>query len=131
MPTESAEDPKHHCDTCHRTFQFRRHYLKHLEVHKDNLFCKCLECVAAFSSNIQLHDHLRTHAPDSTLMCMYCSKTLSSPDIRKLHENEHTAETCLICEVCHRIFQDKMSLERHLLLHREEKLFNSHLSNAK
>ncbi|GFY45480.1 hypothetical protein TNIN_262211 [Trichonephila inaurata madagascariensis] len=125
MPAEQAEHPNYDCDTCHRTFQFRRHYLKHLEVHKDNLFCKCLECVAAFNSEIQLRDHLRTHAKDSTLMCMNCSKTLSSPDIRKQQENNHFIGNRFICEVCNRTFDTEMSLEQHLPLHGAENPVNS------
>ncbi|GFR28450.1 hypothetical protein TNCT_528981 [Trichonephila clavata] len=33
-PERAGENSKHVCDTGHGTFQFRRHNLKHLKVHK-------------------------------------------------------------------------------------------------
>ncbi|GFQ68065.1 hypothetical protein TNCT_394141 [Trichonephila clavata] len=124
-PERSGEEPKYDCDTCQRTFQFRRHYLKHMQVHKETPFDKNSEYVAAFNSNIQCLDHLRTHEQESTLKCMYCSESLSSPDTRRVHENNHTRGNPFICEVCHKKYETKGSLQRHLLLHGSERLINS------
>ncbi|GFQ81160.1 hypothetical protein TNCT_269861 [Trichonephila clavata] len=38
ISAESEKVPKYVCDACHRTFQFRRYYLKSLQVHKKT-FC--------------------------------------------------------------------------------------------
>ncbi|GFQ69006.1 hypothetical protein TNCT_609001 [Trichonephila clavata] len=124
-PERSGEEPKYDCDTCHRTFQFQRHYLKHMQVHKETPFDKNSEYVAACNSNIQCLDHLRTHEQESTLKCMYCSESLSSPDTRRVHENNHTRGNPFICEVCHKKYETKGSLQRHLLLHGSERLINS------
>ncbi|GFR28838.1 hypothetical protein TNCT_24691 [Trichonephila clavata] len=126
----SGEEPKYVCDTCRRTFQFRRHYLKYMQAHKENLFDKRSECVAAFNSNIQGLNHLRTHKQESILKCMYSSETLSSPDTRRLHENNHIRSNRFICEVCHRKFETKSSLLRHLLLHGAEKPINSSVGSG-
>ncbi|GFR07765.1 hypothetical protein TNCT_653911 [Trichonephila clavata] len=112
----SVEESKYDCDTCHRTFQFRRHYLKLMQGHKANLFDKCSECVAAFNSNIQCLDHLRNHEQESTLKCMYCTDSLSSPNTCRLHENNHTRGNRFICEISHKKFETKGLLQRHLLL---------------
>ncbi|GFQ65696.1 hypothetical protein TNCT_150171, partial [Trichonephila clavata] len=121
----SGEEPKYVCDACHRTFQFRRHYLKHMQVHKETFFDKRSECAAEFNSNIQCIDHLRTHEPESALKCLYCSESFSSTDARRLHENNHTKGSCFICEVCHKEFETKGFLQRHLLLHGTERPINS------
>ncbi|GFY54611.1 hypothetical protein TNIN_228751 [Trichonephila inaurata madagascariensis] len=121
----SGDDPKYVCDMCNRTFQFRRHYLKHTQVHKDIIFMKCFKCAAAYNSFIQFFDHLRTHEQDTTLKCAYCSESLSSPDARRLHENNHFIENRFICEVCNRKFDTEMSLEQQLPLHGPEKPIDS------
>ncbi|GFY66232.1 hypothetical protein TNIN_287771 [Trichonephila inaurata madagascariensis] len=147
MPAEQAEDPKHACNTCHRTFQFRRHLLIHLKEHKENLFYKCLDCSAAFTTEIQLCNHQKYHAEEATSKCKYCSKTYSSPDILKLHENEHLmlhkaerynagithakqletptfhpgGKKQFSCQICEKSFVYKGNLEKHQVTHISEK----------
>ncbi|GFY77898.1 hypothetical protein TNIN_12651 [Trichonephila inaurata madagascariensis] len=113
----SGEDTKYVCDTCHRIFQFRTPYLKHMQVHKETLFHQCFECALGFTSDIQYFDHLKFHIQDSTLKCLYCSEFFSSPDIRRLHENNHFIGNRFICEICNRKFATEMPLEQHLPLH--------------
>ncbi|GFU23784.1 hypothetical protein TNCV_1205181 [Trichonephila clavipes] len=103
----SGEDTKLVCDTCHRTFQFRRHYLKHMQEHPENVLHECFECASAFHSNIQYFDHLRTHVQESNLRCLYCNDYFRSPEARRLHENQHTRGNRFICKTCHSKFQTK------------------------
>ncbi|GFY43480.1 hypothetical protein TNIN_297641 [Trichonephila inaurata madagascariensis] len=124
-----GEDTKYVCDTCHRTFQFRRHYLKHMQVHKDTVFQKCFECAAAFNSYIQYLEHIEIHEQESTLKCLYCSECFKSPEDHRLHENQHTRRNRFICEICNRKFKTERSLQRHLPLHGAEKSNNSEVCN--
>ncbi|GFY78173.1 hypothetical protein TNIN_152531 [Trichonephila inaurata madagascariensis] len=122
----SRNDPKYVCDMCGKLFQFRRHYLKHTQVHKDIIFQKCFKCAASFNSFIQFFDHLRTHEQErNTLKCAYYGDLLSSSDARRLHENNHFIGNRFICEVCNRTFDTEMSLEQHLPLHGPENPVNS------
>ncbi|GFY43989.1 hypothetical protein TNIN_421441 [Trichonephila inaurata madagascariensis] len=121
----SGDDKRYVCDMCNRIFQFRRHYLKHMKVHKDTVFQKCFDCSSAFNSFIQFLDHIKTHELGTALKCAYCSESLSSPDARRLHENNHLIGNRFICKVCNRMFDTEMSLEQHLELHGPEKPINS------
>ncbi|GFY69052.1 hypothetical protein TNIN_162121 [Trichonephila inaurata madagascariensis] len=125
-----GDDPTHVCDMCHRAFQFRRHYIKHLLVHKARVLHQCSKCLAGFISEFELSVHLSIHTEESRMKCRYCSKSLSSPFARKRHENNHTTETCLICKVCHRMFQTILLLQQHLLLHTADKPFSSDVCAA-
>ncbi|GFQ64326.1 hypothetical protein TNCT_662321 [Trichonephila clavata] len=121
----NGEDPKHVCDMCHRTFQYKRHYMKHLLVHKERTLHQCPICMAGFISEFELSDHLIIHTEESRNKCKYCSTSFSSPCKRKDHENKHTKENCLICDVCHGMFQTKLLLLQHLHLHRDTKQMNA------
>ncbi|GFQ72013.1 hypothetical protein TNCT_331941 [Trichonephila clavata] len=121
----TGEDLKHVCDMCRRTFQFKRHYMKHLLVHKERTLHQCPICVAGFISEFELRDHLSIHAEESRKKCKYCSTAFGSPCMRKDHENKHKKENCLICTICHGMFQTKLLLQQHLLLHTAKRPFNS------
>ncbi|GFY40485.1 hypothetical protein TNIN_223231 [Trichonephila inaurata madagascariensis] len=119
----SETDTKYVCDTCPRTFHFWRHYLKHMQVHKDTVFQKYFECWAAFNSFIQYIAHFEIHGDDTELNFMYCSESFSSHDTLRLHQNIHTRGNHFICEVGHRECNTKKS--QYVLLHGAKMSVNS------
>ncbi|GFY54609.1 hypothetical protein TNIN_228731 [Trichonephila inaurata madagascariensis] len=92
----SGGSTEYGCDTCHRTFQFRRHYL--MQVHKETFSHNCFQCAAAFNSSLEFLDHFKNHVQDLDLNSMYCSESFSSRDTLRLHQNNRKRKNLLFAK---------------------------------
>ncbi|GFY58055.1 hypothetical protein TNIN_231921 [Trichonephila inaurata madagascariensis] len=123
----SGGDTDYVCDTCHRTFHFRRHYLKHMQVHKETFSHQCFQCAAAFNSSLEFLDHFKNHVQDLDLNYMYCRESFSSRDTLRRHQNNRTRKNPFICEMDHTKFNTERS--QHVMLHGAERSVNSGVCN--
>lgn len=99
---------KHTCESCEKSFDFRKRYLKHmLLTHNQRPFCA--ECPATFDTIEEYQAHTKEH--DGT-KCDICGKEFrGGGHYLKLHiANQHTFE----CEHCDKVFQKRELFRAHM-----------------
>uniref|UniRef100_A0AAY4BRD7 C2H2-type domain-containing protein n=1 Tax=Denticeps clupeoides TaxID=299321 RepID=A0AAY4BRD7_9TELE len=80
------------CAFCLRKFNSFRHYLDHMDRHKDLLrhHCPHHRCTERFRTLVQLRDHMKVH-PNLVLHCCFtgCSQTFGQMMDLQRHERRH------------------------------------------
>lgn len=109
--------PSLDCDLCSASapnFDALRSHFR--EVHKTKCYIKC--CDRKFYRRYVLMGHIRLHVDPETHKCDICGKSSTTKYNLKLHKNiVHGALRQFECEICHRQFNQKPTLDRHLLTH--------------
>ncbi|XP_065363155.1 zinc finger protein 729-like [Calliphora vicina] len=102
------------CDICNETFPgfdlLKGHFK---DIHNARCYIKC--CEHKFYRRCDLVDHIRLHINPETHKCDICGKYKHNLKLHKKVVHEETEQ--FECDVCHRTFNEKPSLERHLLTH--------------
>ncbi|KXJ83924.1 hypothetical protein RP20_CCG026951 [Aedes albopictus] len=124
----------YHCEECSLDFPLLPAYNRHLSRHdKSERPHKCNFCPIRFKSTIQLKAHEnRLHGTShdvnylpeqpSRIECETCGKVFSYKHKLKMHiRMVHMGSKQPSCNICHKTFTATSSLERHMLLHTNEK----------
>lgn len=137
---EISHKPQLKCEFCYRSFRLQIIMDKHLEIHDEILYkgddkragksdYHCDICSAVFSTKIGIWRHLKSHT--QSLQCEFCLKCFDKfePKMRS-HLNMHITRALKKikmhrCEICPLEFENKCSLEDHVLKDHEAKSFKS------
>ncbi|XP_075159011.1 uncharacterized protein LOC142232179 [Haematobia irritans] len=109
--------PNLDCDLCSTTatnFNALREHFR--DVHKTRCYIKC--CDRKFFRRCVLMDHISLHINPEIHKCDICGKSSTTKHNLKLHKQVmHGTLNQFECEICHRQFNQKPTLDRHLLTH--------------
>mgnify|MGYP002652669529 CR=1 FL=1 len=111
------------CDKCQYSTARKDHLQKHIgRVHSSDMQYKCNKCEYRFDSEKKLNNHIRlmhTTNDDNNdgkrkHQCNICSKTFVCKSKLERHKLIHTDEKQFCCQYCHRRFRRKDHLQNHM-----------------
>ncbi|XP_067636554.1 zinc finger protein 11-like isoform X2 [Eurosta solidaginis] len=145
-----GNEKRYKCDFCEKSFGKITNVRIHMRTHTGEKPYKCKYCEKAFGQCPTLYRHLRTHLGDNVYRCEFCPLAFSLASERRLHLTTHNNEdaetrernmTALKdeeaklkqqiyyknirdkngCDICGKHFKTKPVLNRHKLIHSDEK----------
>ncbi|KAJ4438814.1 hypothetical protein ANN_14766 [Periplaneta americana] len=107
------------CSFCNETFNTKKAYKVHEEVHPERFSFKCDECDQPFLKEKQLLDHKDAVHRDPH--CRFCGKEIMKAKTLRNHELRHIREKDNFeCDICKRVFKTKTGLRHHVAVHTGE-----------
>ena len=107
------------CCFCNETFNTKKAYKAHEEVHPERFSFKCDECDQTFMKEKQLLDHKDALHRDPR--CRFCGKEILKAKTLRNHELRHIREKdSFECDICKRVFKTKTGLRHHVAVHTGE-----------
>ncbi|PSN54465.1 hypothetical protein C0J52_05544 [Blattella germanica] len=107
------------CAFCNETFNTKKAYKAHEEVHPERFSFKCDECDQPFMKEKQLLDHKDAVHRDPH--CRFCGKEIVKAKTLRNHELRHIREKdSFECDICKRVFKTKTGLRHHVAVHTGE-----------
>lgn len=107
------------CSFCNETFNTKKAYKAHEEIHPERFSFRCDECGMLFLKEKQLLDHKDATHRDPH--CRFCgkeivkAKTLRNHELRHIRQKDHFE-----CDICKRVFKTKTGLRHHIAVHTGE-----------
>ena len=112
----------HICETCGKSFKWRRDFFLHKLVHTGEKPHSCETCGKCFARKDALALHKQRHNDVKVYNCSLCPKSFTTKTYLVRHKRTHRAERKLYpCEHCHRLFTRSDNLRTHLRLHSGDK----------
>ncbi|GAB0092598.1 hypothetical protein DMENIID0001_076050 [Sergentomyia squamirostris] len=97
----------------------------HLKIHEKHQELVCAYCEKPFKNKESMKRHEREHTGEKPFECSVCSKKfLEKSKMMKHkqgHKNEDARKAANTCAQCGKGFRHKFILDRHVLIHREDK----------
>lgn len=107
------------CSFCSETFNTKKAYKAHEEIHPERFSFRCDQCGMPFLKEKQLLDHKDAIHRDPH--CRFCgkeivkAKTLRNHELRHIRQKDHFE-----CDICKRVFKTKTGLRHHIAVHTGE-----------
>lgn len=111
------------CEICSKSFPYRSHLVRHLNVHYGEKIYTCTYCKKRFINSYNLSVHLQKHTGEFPLKCKICEQGFSSPSVLKRHLNSHTGTRKHQCKFCDKKFLHMSSLKVHEMMHVQRPAF--------
>lgn len=109
------------CSMCDSKFKLKSNLKNHERTHL-KIREKCLKCDLDYASKSQLRVHMRTVHEGIRYKCEACDYQST----QKGHLNSHTKRIhqklkCFSCSICGNYFETKHGVEKHKVIHQEER----------
>lgn len=115
------------CDVCGKQFNRLRHYMDHMNVHKDVSPWVCNDCGRSYKNRSAFSRHVSECGRDTAAQCDHCSKLYKTRRLLHQHiKSEHSGDQYL-CE-CGNAFKNRSARMRHrkmCLVYQEGDTFNN------
>ncbi|XP_064089711.1 zinc finger protein 91-like [Macrobrachium nipponense] len=110
--TNKHEGLKYKCKVCHRSFEWKQSYHKHMVIHNENS-----DGTVKFTSGVAFRKaHEYKHSQVKKYSCDICGKWFQSGNIRDKHaKTVHQELREHMCPQCGALFKAKSYLDQHLL----------------
>eukprot|EP00090_Calanus_glacialis_P024631 TRINITY_DN38289_c0_g1_i1.p1 TRINITY_DN38289_c0_g1~~TRINITY_DN38289_c0_g1_i1.p1 ORF type:complete len:230 (+),score=32.17 TRINITY_DN38289_c0_g1_i1:260-949(+) len=102
------------CDVCAKSFDNKRAFKAHSNLHEKNFSCKI--CKKKFPRSDNLRRHMLTHTLEKPYLCAICTKSFTQSAHLKDHSLLHSDKS-FSCEICAKAFAQPRALKRHRLIH--------------
>lgn len=111
------------CTSCDKVFMYRNGLNSHMFTHNPTKQFQCPYCGKLFAQQTTLSAHVITHnAEKRTRQCPHCHKMYSTKMGLLNHKiSVHGFQTEFQCLVCAKYFPNTPQLDRHMLVHTNEK----------
>ncbi|XP_023710442.1 zinc finger protein 62 homolog isoform X2 [Cryptotermes secundus] len=107
------------CSFCSDTFNTKKAYKVHEEIHPERFSFRCNECGIPFLKEKQLLDHKDSIHRDPH--CRFCGKEIVKAKTLRNHELRHLRQKdSFECDICKRVFKTKTGLRHHIAVHTGE-----------
>jgi len=107
------------CSFCSETFNTKKAYKAHEEIHPERFSFRCDECDMPFLKEKQLLDHKDAIHRDPH--CRFCGKEIMKAKTLRSHELRHIRQKdSFECDICKRVFKTKTGLRHHIAVHTGE-----------
>jgi len=121
----------HRCpvESCHKMFKTVGEVKQHQKTHSNAKDFICTTCGSSYASKQQLQNHcnlLHAVSPDGYFHCGECEAIFKTPLELRTHDRRthHVPEKKFRCDVCGKAFSVLCNLQRHLMMHSDERPFS-------
>ncbi|VDO14351.1 unnamed protein product [Rodentolepis nana] len=104
------------CDVCKNTFKHKRSLNAHKRRHSDEKPFKCESCGNQFFRKFELNSHKMVHSEERPYKCRKCGEMFKRQGDLSQHMRSHSGES-----ECNKGFLTKQHMERHMLVHTDER----------
>lgn len=137
MKQNHSDERLYQCETCGKKFSNQLYLSLHEKRHIVKTQCVCDLCGLSFGANITLNNHMHKEhnifRPNQDFYpCQLCNKFFRLPSTLDTHMKLHDEERLFACNECDDTFRNEKNLSNHInVVHRNNKPHKCDVSNKK
>ncbi|XP_032824331.1 uncharacterized protein LOC116950560 [Petromyzon marinus] len=122
-PPGKAEQKRHQCTECSKSYASQRQLEMHTSLkHRNEGLCMCDMCGVTLGTRQGLHMHIKTqHKDERTFVCEFCGQRYGQRTGLMIHRRKHTGERPFSCSICGKDFMSRGTMAKHERTHTGER----------